>query len=57
MEQPKDYETFEEYLDSGYQELNMFQKITYHLQDHVWKTIFIGVASGYLAGTYFGMFW
>lgn len=59
-EQPKDYEeieTFEEFLDSGYKELNLLGKITYRLQDHIWKVIFVGIAGGYLAGTHFGVFW
>ena len=60
MEQPKDFEeiqTFEEFLDEGYTDLSLIGKITYHLQDHVWKAIFIGAAVGYLAGSYFGKFW
>jgi len=56
-EQPKDYETYEEFLDSGYKELNLWGRITYFLQDHVWKAIFIVLVSGYLAGTHFGVFW
>lgn len=60
MEQPKDYEeieTFEEFLDQGYKDLNVLGKLTYHLQDHIWKAIFVGVVGGYLAGTHFGVFW
>lgn len=56
-EQPKDYESFEEFLDSGYKDLNAFQKLTYSLQDHVWKAIFVVLVGGYLAGTHFGVFW
>ena len=60
MEQPKDYEeipTFEEFLDQEYHNLGTLEKITYHLQDHIWKAIFVGVVGGYFAGTYFGVFW
>jgi len=57
MEQPKDYETFEEFLNSGYEELSMLGKITFFLQDHLWKAIFIGIMAGYLAGMTFGKFW
>ena len=58
-EQPKDYEvpTFEEFLNQEYKNLGILEKITYHLQDHIWKIIFICLAGGYLAGTYFGKFW
>lgn len=62
MEQPKDYAedkipTFEEFLDQEYDNLNLLEKITYHLQDHIWKVIFITVVGGYLAGAQFGLFW
>ena len=60
MEQPKDYEhveTFEEFLDQGYKDLSIVGKLTYHLQDHVWKAIFATTVGGYLAGTHFGVFW
>lgn len=63
MEQPKDYEkieTLEEFLDSGYNELNLWGRITYFLEDHVWKAIFIAGIAGYIAGyiddTHFGIF-
>jgi len=55
--QPKDYETFEEFLNSGYDELNAWGRLTYFLQDHVWKAIFIGSIVGYLTGVRFGIFW
>ena len=58
--QPKDFveiETFEEFLDSGYKNLNALEKVTYSLQDHVWKVIFVCASGGYLAGTHFGVFW
>jgi hypothetical protein len=57
MGQPKDYETFEEFLNSGYKELNIWGKFIYQLQEHIFKVISISVAGGYIAGTYFGMFW
>jgi hypothetical protein len=57
QEQPKDYETFEEFLESGWNDLSPFGKLTYLLQDHIWKVIFIGIVGGYWAGTYFGEFW
>jgi hypothetical protein len=57
QKQPLDYETIEEFLDSGYKELNVLGKITFHLQDHLWKAIFIVLGGGYLAGTCFGVFW
>jgi len=57
QEQPKDYETFEEFLNSEYDNLNVFQKFTYLLQDHIWKAIFVCAAAGYFAGTRFGVFW
>lgn len=60
MEQPKDYEqveTFEEFLDQGYKDLNVLGKLTYHLQDHLWKAIFTVAVGGYLAGVHFGVFW
>jgi hypothetical protein len=59
-EQPTDYvkiDSFEEFFDQEYKELNLWGKITYHLQDHAWKAIFVSVAVGYLAGTHFGVFW
>ena len=59
-ERPLDYEkieTYEEFLNSGWGELGLWGRITYHLQDHVWKAIFVGSALGYIAGTYFGKFW
>lgn len=59
QEQPKDYEvpTFEEFLDQEYRNLNTLEKITYRLQDHIWKIISISIAGGYVAGAYFGKFW
>jgi len=56
-EQPKDYESFEEFLNSGYDELNAWGRFTYFLQDHVWKAIFITALAGYLAGIHYGVFW
>ncbi len=59
-EQPIDYEnieTFEEFLDSGYKDLGVLGKITFHLQNHLWKAIFIVFGGGYLAGTHYGVFW
>ena len=57
MEQPKDYEEFVKFINSGYDDLNLWGRITYFLQDHVWKAIFIVLVSGYLAGMHFGVFW
>lgn len=56
-DRPKDYpevQTLEEWLDSGYGELNTFQKIVYHLQDYVLVYIFAAFAAGYLAGLFVG---
>lgn len=67
--QPKDYaleleqteeqvvQSFEEWIGQGYNDLNAFEKFTWQLQDNLWKVIFIVSGSGYLAGTYFGVFW
>jgi hypothetical protein len=67
MEQPKDFAqeesvmpkmvTMEEWVQEQYEEANLFAKITYRLQDHVWKVILTGAVGGYLAGTHFGVFW
>ncbi len=50
-------ETFEDWINQGYKELNFFSKLLYHLQDHIILTIFSSLIVGYLAGTYFGKFW
>lgn len=57
MEQPKDYETFEEFFDSEMAKLSPLARLTYHLQDHLWKAIFVVGVGGYIAGAYFGIFW
>ena len=44
MTQPKDYETFEEFVESEYKLLSPYQKVMYHLQDHVVKLIFLAFA-------------
>jgi hypothetical protein len=56
-EQKLDIQMIEEFIDTGYEELNFWYKITYHLQDYVWLAILVGVAGGYLAGMTFGKFW
>jgi len=50
-------QSFEEWIGQGYEGLNAFQKFTWHLQDHLWKTLFVVLVSSYLAGTHFGVFW
>jgi hypothetical protein len=57
MEQPKDYEELVAYLDSGYDELTLFSKILYHLQDYIILVIGVSLALGYLLGLTFGKFW
>ncbi|MCH8286713.1 hypothetical protein IIB79_09340 [candidate division KSB1 bacterium] len=53
MEQPKD---FEELLKEDYYELNLWGKITYFLEDHIWKAIFIAGFAGFITGICFDRF-
>ena len=68
MEQPKDYleededdlpeiPTFEEFLESEYQDLTIVQKFMYHLQDYIFLALFTAFLGGYLTGIRFGVFW
>lgn len=57
MEQPKDYEEFEEFLNSGYGELPFYLKVVYNLQDYIVPVILGSLALGYIAGATFGKFW
>ena len=59
MEQPKDYEiqTFEEMFEQEFKNLTLSERVMYHLQNHVVLLILLSFAGGYLAGTYFGVFW
>jgi len=57
MTQPKDYETFEEFIESEYKALSPYQKVIYHLQNHTVKLLLAAFAGGYWAGLHFGVFW
>jgi hypothetical protein len=59
QEEPKDYvvQTFEEALVEAYDSLSLVEKGLYHLQNHMFLTSIGCLVIGYLAGTYFGVFW
>ena len=59
-QQAKDYEevpTFEELLKEEFGNLNLYEKILYHLQDYVILAIASSLVAGYVTGATFGRFW
>jgi hypothetical protein len=62
VKQPRDYvdpdeESFEDWLERGYNELSLIEKIIYNLQKNLPVTVLSCIFIGYLAGAYFGKFW
>jgi hypothetical protein len=65
MEQPKDYteeefpeaQSFNDWLRTGYDNLNVFEKLIFHLQLHPIRVIIVIFLLGYGTGIYFGKFW
>ena len=62
VETPKDYvdpeeETFEQWVNRGYDELKPWEKAIYQAQSNLPITILICVFIGYLVGASLGKFW